>query len=1098
MTASRLVGRDHPRTVLRAELDRTVHSHGGLVLVAGEAGIGKTSLVIEAAREAGAQGALVLNAATWDREGAPDYWPWVQVVRGLRRTSTPDEWRAVESVAGRGLAYLLGEAGDAPDSAEAAGDATFRVQDTVTSALVMISQHRPLVVVLDDLHWADPASVRLLEFVARHTWFERLLLIGTYRDVEVDSAEHPLRETFPPLLTKATTITLTGLDVEQVREVVARTVGEMPSEDTAAAVHRRTGGNPFFVEQAVRLWHSGGSTEAITPGIRETLDARLAHLPAEVVDLLSTAAILGREFDREALAAAAGTGTTELDGLLGRAASARLVTTVDPGCYAFVHDLVREALHARMDRVEARRRHAAVVRGMRRAKVYPGTFGPGDLAHHAYLAVPEIAPEDAREYLLAAATDACGRLAPEELTGHYERALELVPDDDPALYARIALELGSAQHCAGLLTQARATFDEVVLVARELDDPRPLARAALGRHGLGLAEPDTDGRREIDLLDEALARLAEHDLAKDDPLIVRTLAAAGRTRAHATPGDRQATDLSARAVDLARTCGDDEAVGFSLLARHDTIWKPGTAPERVALAEEMITVGLRNHDIELEMHGTLLRMVALLEQGDPRALDAHSSFVTIAERSQLPRFRFLARSRTGAIATLQGRFDEAREAIDSAFAIGEHLEEADRFRLWQEQRWALSLMEGDFDTADRVIEKYRGDGSEYALIPEVVTAAQRGDAESVRHRLPGMIALRDEYPGMFTPVVLRAQAQVAAGTADAELCEQARASIAPYRDLWAVVAGGGTCYGPYSFWLAQLDAAEMRWDEAIEGFTTARDAADALDARPWSIDARLHLARALLGRGAPGDAAAAAELLSEVDRAATEIGMRDTAERARSVTAAPAESDGIAAAPESPGAAEGPPATGTPGAERSRDEFRHDGRVWNLTFAGRTVHLPDAKGLRDLHALLSRPGTEIPAIELVKPDGGDTMRAERVLGADPVLDERAKAEYQLRLTELGEEIDRALDRHDDTRAAALDQERQALLDEMRTASGLAGRARKLGDSGERARKTVTARIRDSLRRLDEHHPQLAEHLRATVSTGVTCRYQPSRAMSWSL
>src|SRR5262249_12969714 len=161
--------------------------------------------------------------------------------------------------------------------------------DAVTTALVSASQSRPVVVVLEDLHWADAASLTLLEFAARHTWFERVLLVGTYRDVEVDSAEHPLRSHLLALVAKATVVTLTGLDSGEVGTLMTHTAGRAPDASVVAAVHRRTGGNPFFVEQAARLWRSGGSVTAVAPGVRDVLHRRLSMLPAQVVQLLTSA-----------------------------------------------------------------------------------------------------------------------------------------------------------------------------------------------------------------------------------------------------------------------------------------------------------------------------------------------------------------------------------------------------------------------------------------------------------------------------------------------------------------------------------------------------------------------------------------------------------------------------------------------------------------------------------------------------------------------------------------------------------------------------------------------------------------------------------------
>jgi hypothetical protein len=150
--------------------------------------------------------------------------------------------------------------------------------------------------------------------------------------------------------------------------------------------------------------------------------------------------------------------------------------------------------------------------------------------------------------------------------------------------------------------------------------------------------------------------------------------------------------------------------------------------------------------------------------------------------------------------------------------------------------------------------------------------------------------------------------------------------------------------------------------------------------------------------------------------------------------------------------------------------------------------MPDTKGLRDLHTLMSVPDTDIPAVRLLDPAGGAEVTAAASMGGDAVLDERAKAEYRRRLDALDTRIDDTALAGDDDAAARYDRERQALLTELRTAAGLGGRTRRLGEAAERARKTVTARIRDTLRKLDETHPGLAAHLRDRVSTGSTCRY----------
>lgn len=165
--------------------------------------------------------------------------------------------------------------------------------------------------------------------------------------------------------------------------------------------------------------------------------------------------------------------------------------------------------------------------------------------------------------------------------------------------------------------------------------------------------------------------------------------------------------------------------------------------------------------------------------------------------------------------------------------------------------------------------------------------------------------------------------------------------------------------------------------------------------------------------------------------------------------------------------------------------------MWVLCYADRQVHLPDAKGLHDLATLLAAPGQPVPAFTLLG-------RPQRPGGADPVLDERAKAAYRARLAELDAEIDEAGSWHDRHRAAKAGAERDALVHELTAAAGLGGRTRRLGDEAERTRKTVTARIRSTLQCIERAHPELGAHLRASVTTGMSCSYAPTEPTRWRL
>ncbi|RFU85908.1 ATPase [Streptomyces triticagri] len=1082
-----LIGRDHPAARLRADIERATQSHGGLVLVTGEAGIGKTSLVTEAAGTARDLGALVLTGTCWSSGSAPGYWPWVQVVRGLRRALGEDALAAAQEAAGSSLSVLLGEARPLDDPSSA-----FRVYDAVTTALVTVSQDRPVMVVLDDLHWSDSASLKLLEFAAGHAWFERLLLVGTYRDAEVETEGHPLRTEFAPLTAKAGTLALTGLDTAGTGELITRVAGRAPDPELAAEVWRRTGGNPFFVEQTARLWAGGGSVSAIAPGVREAVRHRLDLLPPAVAALLGTAAVLGREFHRQVLAAVAGDPVAHVDRLLGQAVTARLVASLGGGRFGFAHDLVRETLQEAFDETEAGARHAAVVTAVEAAPSLADKLLLSDLARHAHLAGDAVPAEAAVRIMQEAARDAAGRLAYDEQLTHLRRAEACARRlSDPAGRVLVLLDLADACDHFGESAEARTRYDEATALAREQGDAELLARVALTCYGHAHHTDPAGADAAIQLLREAYT------------------AVVGPAGADRRP-ERLAQDLSIRTAVLARRHEDDEALGFSLWARHHSIWGPGTAAERLALIEELILIARRRGDADGEMFARALRWVALLELGDPRTLDAYHTYVAFCEKQDLPRAGVSAAIDQSIVTGLLGRFTQSESFLAESLAFGERTGLHDHFTaLLEHHRWTLALLQGRADDAARIartVERHHPCPRLLAGITAIEasgTAVARGlgrldpppgaedtagerlvqrarDTEAAVAHARELLGRGAEPDRGFLPLRLRFQAQAAAASGDPELIGEALRALEPFEGQWAVSLFGWDVSGPIAHWTAVCEAALGHWEAAAEGFERAHRSAERLTARPWSVEARSRLAEVRIASGAD-----AAKLLEEVEREAAELGMRHVVRRVAGLrAAAPAGAHQQVADEQLPS---------------YRYEFRPDGPVWNLTYEGTTVHLPDAKGLRDLRTLLSRPGTDIPAVQLLAPAGGAEVVAAGSLGGDAVLDEEAKRQYRRRLERLDEEIDRAAAAGDSGRAAEYDRERAALLDELRLAAGLGGRARRLGDEAERARKAVTARIRDTLRRIDARHPALGEHLRGAVSTGLTCAYRPGGAVpDWRL
>ncbi|MGW9247090.1 ATP-binding protein [Streptomyces badius] len=1176
-----LFGRDHPAGVLRSEIARATDSHGGLVLVTGEAGIGKSTLVTDAAHEARRRGALVVGGSCWDSDNTPGYWPWVQILRGLRRSATAAEWAAAQEASDGRLAVLLGdpagvatggahggepgaEAGavgvhgggpradggpgegspnrgtsEAPPEGPSEGAEAFGLFDAVTTALVAVSQSRPLVVVLDDLHSSDPASLRLLEFAAQHAWFERLLLIGTYRDVEVEAPGHPLQQLILPLVSRAAaTLTLTGLGRDEVGALMTVTTGREPAPRLVDEVHRRTGGNPFFVEQTARLWHSGAPVSTIPPGVREAVRQRLALLPEPVVSLLTSAALLGREFRRQVLAVVHGAPVPLVDRLLESAVVARVVTPRPSGRYAFAHDLLRETLYASLDDAEARERHASAVRALDAHGGLADAVPPGALARHAHLAGDALERDRRIDLLLAAARDASGRLADEEATEHYRRALAVACGEDPDLRRAtlIGLDLAGQLRHAGQAAEAQRLLDGAVARARELDDPELLGRVAVTLHGDGfLGNPGVSTKG---LLAEAHRRIT------------------GKEGQESLSDDRLAQELAIHFMALARSGSDDEALAFSLWARHDSVWGLGSAVERLGLTDEMTVVGRRSGHQDMELHAASMRWVALLELGDPAFLDQFRTFVRLAEVTALPRFALGVAVDSSLISSLQGRFAEAATALEDDSLDPKNNDHAAFRFMGHHLRWAMHLLRGHFAEAEEVLAELPASGYPFPALLEAVTAVEQGDATPALRLIAEHAERAAPYPRTFMPLWLRLLAQAAAVTGDRRLIARAEDELTPYTGQWVVSLYGCDIGGPVDLWLGMLAAARDDQDAAVAALTEAAASSDRLGARPWALRARLCLARSLLARSGAGgagvggadvtraqgfgadDVGQARRLLGEVAREAGELSLDHVQAEAASLRTAPpmaasgttaaatavlaptaAAADASAATSVSrtstpgPGPGPGPGSNANPASSRSAAgagrgeasasagpsaEFRRNGPVWQLRWDGVTVHVPDAKGLRDLHSLLGLPGADVPAVRLLAPEGGDLVVAAGQLGGDPVLDEEAKRRYKEHLDQLDAEIDRAAARDDTQQVEKYDRERQALLDELRTAAGLGGRTRRLGDQTERARKTVTARIRDTLRKLENLHPALAAHLKASVTTGTTCAYRPEHAPDWRL
>lgn len=1009
--ADPLVGRDAALAVLHGALAAARHGQGRTVLLAGEPGIGKTALAQRVARDAGADGAIVLWGQCWEGDGAPAYWPWVQVLRGAAGDGPGEPART--------LPDLVRQVG--PGDAESV---RFRLFDGVVQAVAGFADDEPVVVVLEDLQWADPPTLLLLEFAVRHLRTAPVLLLGTYRDVE--AGDRLLRVAG----SGAEVVALQGLPASSVAAVMAAATGREPSSEEAAQVWRRTGGNPFFIRELCRLVEAGGPSTGGRPAavlvdsIRDTLERRLARLSQRCVDLLAVAAVAGSEIRPELLAQVCR--DVAVTDLLEEAAAARVLAnpSAPVTAYRFAHDLYRETIITGMTASGQAGLHLRIGRALEAVGRAGADVHPAELAVHFVAAAAEGRPASAEtidaaaRYSVLAAEDAATRFAYEDARAHYARALQVLDagtTGDPA--ARLALLLGmadAANHAGS--SEAHGLYVDAVALARQSADPSGLARAALGLHSFG-ARSATAHVQHVTLLREAADGLA----GEVNSLRARTLAAAARELHHsAVPSlTAQARTLAEDAVAVAREVGDPTTLAFCLLSLHDARWVRGGAGHRLPIIEEMLRVATDAGDLDMEAQARLLRAGALLELGEPAARSELLAYCTVAESLGHARGRWGALSRSATLALVDGRLDEAARHSREALDLGRQIGEPDAAGVYSTQQMSLFAFGHGGPPARESLP-------DPALLPAVeVLDLQDGDPGASHTTLAGFdveqLAATHDLEGL----TIAAIALAAGGTDHAR--RHAYDRLAPFAGTHVVVGGCATYLGAVDHHLGALAAARKRCAEAATHFADAAAMYHRLGAPAW------------------------AELSS--------------LEQQRVESTAPTTYENI---------------------------FRRDGAVWILAYEGTSIHLPDAKGLRDLAVLLANPGRPISALELLS---GQPLVAT---GSDVVLDDRARAAYRARLNDLDAEIDEADRHHDPVRAERARTEKDVLVTALAAALGLGRRPRRLGDERERARKAVTARIRDTLARIETQHPALAAHLRDAVSTGASCTYEPAGPTRWAL
>jgi DNA-binding NarL/FixJ family response regulator len=917
---SPFVGREAELGRIREAFAAACLGDGALVLVAGEPGIGKTRLIEEGTAGVRRRGVPVLWGRCYEGEGAPAFWPWVQLIRAYAQRHPPPTLREVMGAGAADIAQVVPEVRQRlPDlpfqPALEPEQARFRFFDAVTAFLKRAAAAQPLVLVLDDLHWADRPSLLLLEFLARELEGARLLVLGAYRDVELDRT-HPLGATLAALQRERTyeRTHLRGLSTDEVVQLLELGVGhelDVPGRLLARTLQGETEGNPFFLEETLRhLAEAGRLVErggrwvvaagsmndlGLPEGVREVIGRRLQRLSKSCDHLLTLAAVVGREFDVRTLERASRYDSTGQRGgsdvvlqALAEAETARLVEAVPeaPGRYRFAHALIRETLYRELSTARRVRLHRRVGETLERQ--YGANPQPhlSELAYHFIEGAPGGDVQKAVTYVRRAGDRALALLAYEEAATHYRRALrvlDLAAEPDPAQRCALLLALGEAHFRSSDIPNMQAAYRRAGEVARELDAPELLARAAVGFAQASYY--DFSGRHaeaQISLLKEARRALGNSDSA----LKALVLGHLARVRIPIAPAD-EVLPIAREALAMGRRAGDLATLPSLYMVVHQAMHTPANAEERLALLAECLRVSEQIGGSLWVVWARMWRCVAFLELGDIEALDAEADlFLRAADELRVPSYRNGVTLLQATRSLLHGHFAEGVQQASQALEIAERLQGLVELPLVA--RFFLRR-ELDKHAQDEPWLRERiatSSNERLTLVPRCMLAALYADLGRSEEALRIFEALAaDDFAhlpwgfgsGRLFAVALLAELSARFG--------DAQRSAVLY-DLLFPYAARNVCYadvatvGAAERYLGLLAAATERWDAARRHFEAALAFNARMAARPWLAWTEYDYAAMLMHRGAPGDLHEARQLLDRALAFAHELGMKRLVRRA--------------------------------------------------------------------------------------------------------------------------------------------------------------------------------------------------------------------------
>lgn len=898
-----LAGRAAELARLEGLLEQAGRGRGRAALLAGEAGIGKTRVADELARLARERGFDVLASRCLDGGDGQAFWPWAQMLRGYADSQAEADVQAVFGKESAELRWLTPAAATVPHASDVAADAALlrtRLFDSIIAVLRRASrERRPLLLVIDDVHWADVSSIHLLAALADRCEDARVLVLATYRGAEL-GADHPLAM----LAQRASgasgidVIELGPLDEVAIRSVVAELAELAIAEDVLAFVARASEGNPFFAKEiwyhlveerhlAVReeRWQRAHEEPlAVLPqAARAVVARRLARLGQSGRAVVAVASVIGRDFDIDVLRRVIDMPVEALADAVDEAQAAQVVAAGGAGEYRFTHALVHSTAYEELSPIRRALLHRRVAEDM------VGRAHPDDLlaiARHYLLAAPAGALDPVVEHAVAAAARAQASLAYEAAVLWLEQArsvLETYGDrigdgaERARLFTRVLLELGAALQLAGRGPQAHEAFAAAAEHARSSSDAEALARAALGMATLwSYADPQTTA-----LLDEAARGLGRPPTA----LRARVLGSLAVALYHDPTQRERAASLGAEAVRIARGLGDPLALMRSLSDRLVSSWYADNLAAQQATAGELLGAAVAASQPRVEATARCWRVVNALGGGDLATARAEVQRVEeLAEELRDPTLRWHSARFGACLAHLGGDLETAETLAHEAWALGSRVSERAALLSYSGQLIVLRREQGRLVELLPAVEQpaYATDPFSNVVVTRPYLFAECGRTEEAAEDLRRLAAsdFSSLPPNAARNTLLFGLSALAEACASAlegdertRIAEMLYERCRPHRHLWITPGWGIICLGPMAIVVGMLEGLLGMGDEAEASLEGALAACEDAGAPVAAVVTRFDYARMLLGRGRDGDRARALAMIASGREGAERLGL---------------------------------------------------------------------------------------------------------------------------------------------------------------------------------------------------------------------------------